>query len=67
MVHAIHEFHKTTVAYGQPLTKYVFTDKPSDDHSFFCQELPGVLETQKDLDEMRKEDAQAVDITDPGS
>jgi hypothetical protein len=64
MVHAIREFHKTTVAYGQCHTKIVFSDKPAEDFAFFCNGLPGVMAFQKQLDAMQKE-APSVECAEP--
>jgi hypothetical protein len=53
MVHAIHSCHKTIVAYGQPHTKLVFSDKPAEDFAFFCNGLPGIMTFQRELDSMQ--------------
>jgi hypothetical protein len=64
MVHAIRSFHETIVAYGQPHTKLVFSDKPAEDFAFFCNGLPGVMAFQRELDSMQT-NAVSVECAEP--
>lgn len=50
MVRSIEEMCATMAAYGQPMPKLFFTDKPSEDKDFFMMQLSSLRAMQERLD-----------------
>jgi hypothetical protein len=51
MCNALKSFLNSVDAYGQIPPELVFTDKPSDDKTFFLENIPSIAITQSKLDE----------------
>jgi hypothetical protein len=49
MLEAIARFKRTIEAYGQAGPRYVFTDKPTEDHPFFSQQFDSVAKTEEEM------------------